>query len=77
MAASPGVVDTVVKSLAAPQGVGIVELEKVNPSARIGVGASIHLLITVPAVNWYDDGLCWTAALSLPPRQPLHVISLN
>lgn len=77
MAASPGVVDTVVEGLAAPQRVGIVKLEEVNPSARVRVGAGIHLLIAVPAVDWYDDRLCRAAALTLPPRQPLYIISLD
>lgn len=53
--ASPSVINTVVEGLAAPQGIRVVKFEEVDTSAGIRVGASVHLLIAVPAVHRNDD----------------------
>ena len=49
-----GIVDPVVEGLRPPQGVGVVELQQVDPRTRVLVRAGVDLLVAVPPVDGHD-----------------------
>ncbi|TNN68642.1 hypothetical protein EYF80_021156 [Liparis tanakae] len=46
-----GVVDSVVNTLGAPEGIGVVKLEQVDSAAGVLMAAGVHLLMTVPPTS--------------------------
>ena len=45
-----GVIDSVIQIFGSPERVRVVKLEKINALSGIGVGASIHFLVTISPV---------------------------
>lgn len=54
-ATSPRVVNSIIERLTSPQGIRIIELQKVHSCAGVGVRPGVHLFVTVPSVHWDDD----------------------